>query len=168
LSLVLSLYETGTPGVELTDNSTVILGEESEPQPDLNLRILTECGGQVTVNEKDYLEGAPELVAEVAHSSRAIDLNQKRNDYEQAGVREYLVLNLEDRLVHWFDFVTGRPIRPDRDGIARSRVFPGLWVDIPRLLARDGRLLIKCIEEGTASRPHATFVKRLERARRGR
>src|SRR5947209_7310805 len=37
LSLVFSLYRTATPGVEAADNATVILGEESEPQPDLAL-----------------------------------------------------------------------------------------------------------------------------------
>src|SRR5437870_11792108 len=35
LSLVLTLYKAGTPGVQVADNMTTILGEESEPQPDL-------------------------------------------------------------------------------------------------------------------------------------
>ena len=60
--------------------ATVILAEESEPQPDLALRVLTECGGQSWVTEDNYYAGAPELIAEIAHSSRAIDLNQKRED----------------------------------------------------------------------------------------
>src|SRR5713101_3731086 len=46
LSLVFAIYEAGTPGVEGADNMTAILGEESEPQPDLMLRLLKECGGQ--------------------------------------------------------------------------------------------------------------------------
>src|SRR5206468_1152416 len=34
LSMVLKLYASRTPGLELLDNATTILGEESEPQPD--------------------------------------------------------------------------------------------------------------------------------------
>ena len=68
LSMALALYETDTPGVETSDNATAILGEESEPQPDLALRILAECGGQSGVDERDYYTGPPELVAEIAHS----------------------------------------------------------------------------------------------------
>src|SRR5438132_1422155 len=46
LGTILSLYADATPGVEALDNATTILGEESEPQPDLALRILPEYGGQ--------------------------------------------------------------------------------------------------------------------------
>src|SRR5438094_7619698 len=42
----LSLYEDATPGVEGFDNTTAILGEESEPQPDGYLIISPEAGGQ--------------------------------------------------------------------------------------------------------------------------
>src|SRR5262245_39435715 len=41
LSYVLTSYKAHTPGVQVADNMTAILGEESEPQPDLMLRILT-------------------------------------------------------------------------------------------------------------------------------
>src|SRR6516165_3930868 len=52
LSLVLTFYKAATPGVEVADNMTTILGEESEPQPDLMLRLLTEYGGQSRYNKK--------------------------------------------------------------------------------------------------------------------
>src|SRR5437870_3691569 len=45
LGVALELYAAGTPGVEAGDNATTILGEESEPQPDLTLRTLAEYGG---------------------------------------------------------------------------------------------------------------------------
>src|SRR5262249_43328177 len=50
LGLALELYASGTPGVEAGDNATAILGEESEPQPDLALRILPEYGGRSRLN----------------------------------------------------------------------------------------------------------------------
>ena len=51
-------------------------------------------------------------------------MNQKRDDYERAGVLEYLVLCVEEREVHWFHFPSRRVIRPDRKGVARSAFFP--------------------------------------------
>ena len=168
LSLVFALYESETPGVELADNATVILGVESEPQPDLMLRILTEAGGRSSVNADDYCQGPPELLAEIAHSTRAIDMNQKREDYERAGVQEYVVLCVEERELHWLHFPSRRPIRPDRQGVARSRVFPGLWLDVPALLERDGPRLTAAVQRGLSSPAHAAFVRRLEKARKRR
>jgi Uma2 family endonuclease len=166
LNLALSLYEAATPGVEVGTNATTILGEESEPQPDLALRILSEFGGRSTVNEEKYLEGPPELIAEVAYSTRAIDLHFKKNDYQKAGVAEYLVLCVEEQELHWFVFTSGGQLRPDRQGIYRSRVFPGLWIAGPALLARDSSGLARTVQRGLASRAHAAFVKRLQAARR--
>ena len=168
LSLALALYAGETPGVEAGDNATMILGEESEPQPDLALRILPEWGGQSRENEDEYVEGAPELVAEIAYSSRAIDLHQKRQDYERAGVVEYLVLSIEERGLHWFDFRAHRQLRPGREGVYRSRVFPGLWLDPQALAERNSPRIVEVIQKGLASREHVAFVKRLEAERRRR
>jgi Uma2 family endonuclease len=162
LSAALAGYVRKTPGVELLDNATVILGEESEPQPDLLVRILTEFGGQSKENEDGYIEGAPELVAEIAHSMRAIDMHQKRTDYGQAGVREYLVLCIAERQLHWFDFKSRRAIEADADGVHRSRVFPGLWIEAPAHLGRRSARLQQMTKRGIASPEHAAFIKRLQ------
>src|SRR5437773_3000291 len=121
---VLWLYHAATPGVEVLDNTTTILGEESEPQPDLELRILSQYGGQSRETADDYVEGPPELMSEIAYSTRAIDMHQKRDDYEQAGVLEYVVLCVEEQKLYWWHFPSGRMIRPNPQGISRSRVFP--------------------------------------------
>jgi Uma2 family endonuclease len=165
LGLVLGLYEAATPGVEGAHNMTTILGEESEPQPDLMLRLHEECGGQSRYNEEDYLVGAPEFIAEVAHSSRSIDMNRKRQDYLEAGVQEYLVLCVEEQELHWFHFPSRRKLKPDRNGLWKSRVFPGLWVDGPALIARDSARLIAAVQQGLATAEHAAFVRRLEERR---
>jgi Uma2 family endonuclease len=167
LSGLLFLYVAATPGVEVLDNTTTILGEESEPQPDLALRILREFGGQSRINAKEYIVGAPELLAEIAHSSEAIDMHQKKDDYQRAGVREYIVLCLREKALHWFSFKPRGEIRPDAQGIHRSRVFPGLWIGGPALLERQLSRLIQVVQQGLASREHAAFVKRLQ-ARRDR
>jgi hypothetical protein len=97
LNFVACLYDWQTPGVEGASHGSVFLGEWSEPQPDLALCILEECGGRSHVDADQYLNGPPELVGEVAYSSRAIDLHQKREDYERSGVLEYLVLCIEEQ-----------------------------------------------------------------------
>lgn len=70
----LVLYETATPGVEVGDNPTVRLDLENEPQPDAVMRLNEATGGQSRLSEDDYIEGAHELIVEVAASSAAIDL----------------------------------------------------------------------------------------------
>jgi Uma2 family endonuclease len=55
LGTVLFAYRGHTPGVECGDNTTLILCETGEPQPDLFLRILPEFGGQSSTNEDDYI-----------------------------------------------------------------------------------------------------------------
>src|SRR5262249_1552376 len=91
LSGVFWLYENATPGVEVLDNTTTILGETSEPQPDLTLRILPEWGGRSETTAEDYVQGGPELLAEISHGTKRLDLDFKRLDYEKAGVLEYVV-----------------------------------------------------------------------------
>jgi Uma2 family endonuclease len=166
IGLVLELYETATPGVETLHNATTILDDESEPQPDLGLRILPEYGGQSQTTADDYLQGAPELLVEVAHSRRAIDMHAKRDDYQRCGVLEYFVVCWEEQETHWFHFSSGDMIRPTRQGISRSRVFPGLWLDVAALLRLDSARLMEVLQQGLASRAHAAFVKRLQTAHR--
>jgi Uma2 family endonuclease len=167
VGFILGLYRRATHGVDALHNATAIMSEEDEPQPDLGLRIQPEYGGQSRTNEKHYLVGAPELVAEIAYSRRAIDLHAKRDRYEAAGVIEYLVVNVEQGEVVWHHFPSEKRIRPDKQGIARSRVFPGLWFDVPALLARDSAKVREVAEQGLASPQHAAFIKRLQ-ARRDR
>jgi hypothetical protein len=81
-------------------------------------------------------------------------------------VLEYLVVCVADQELHWFDFRSGDLITANRQGIFCSRVFPGLWIDGPALLARDSKKLIAALERGLASREHAAFVKRLQASKR--
>src|SRR5262245_17711795 len=166
LATAFGIYKASTPGVEVGGDMTAILGEKSEPQPDLLLRILTENGGQSRYNEKLYLVGAPEFIAEVSHATLDLDLNKKRKDYLDAGVQEYLVVDLENQELHWFHFPSKRKLKADRHGIWKSRVFPGLWIDAPALLARDSAKLIATVQQGLASPEHAAFVAQLAQRRR--
>jgi Uma2 family endonuclease len=73
----------------LADNTTVRLDADNEPQPDALLRI--EVGGQSSISDDDYVEGAPELIVEIAASTVSIDLHDKLKVYRRNQVQEYLV-----------------------------------------------------------------------------
>ena len=127
-------YACRTPGVQCSDNTTVILGDAGEPQPDLLLRIIPECGGHSRTTPDDYVEGPPELIAEITDIARSVDLNEKRREYTRSGVLEYLVVDLRDNRLHWFDLRGGIELAADPDGVCRIRTFPGLWIHEEALL----------------------------------
>jgi Uma2 family endonuclease len=166
----LSLYEAATPGVVGADNSTIRLDVINEPQPDVTLLIHPECGGQARISADDYIEHAAELAAEIASSSASIDLNDKFQAYQRAGVREYLVWRLRDAAFDWF-VLRGEEfqrLEPGADGVHRSEVFPGLWLDAQALLRGEAARVRQVAEQGVAAPEHADFVRRLEAARAGR
>ncbi len=68
--------------------------------------------------------------------------------------------------IHWFKRRGKRlaALRPDRDGIYRSKVFPCPWLDPAALFARDLDLLIEVLEQGLASPEHGKFVAKLAAA----
>jgi Uma2 family endonuclease len=155
-------FEDATPGTQAFDNASTILDPQSEPQPDCSLLIAVPGKGQ-TREVDEYIVGAPELVVEVASSSEAIDLHLKRDDYERVGVKEYVVVALRQRLVLWLIARNGRfeELAPGSDGIYRSEIFPGLWLDPEALLRHDGARVIAVLQQGLASRDHAAFVAAL-------
>lgn len=159
----LGAYEDATPGVEVYDNATTIMADDSEPQPDACLIIHPDRGGQMRFTEDDFLEGAPEFVGEVAASTESYDLHSKKLDYERAGVREYLVVALRQEKVFWFVSRKGtfEEVSRGEGGLFRSHVFPGLWLNPDALLALDGRRLLAVLRQGLATAEHAAFEKRL-------
>ena len=157
-------YEEATPGTLQLVNTTNILGPQSEPQPDSCLMIAPEKGGQVRENADGYLEGAPELIVEVASSTESIDLHSKKCDYEKGGVREYIVLALRKQEVFWFIRRRGKfkELKPDSDGVLRSEIFPGLWLDPAALIRGDRRRVLKVLRQGLESPGHVAFVAQLK------
>ena len=158
----LGQFWTATPGTDALDNTTVILGDDSEPQPDASLLIV---GGQTHVDENDYLVGPPEFVAEVSDTTERIDLGAKHTDYERWSVQEYLVILVQERRVAWFarNETEFEELSPDDDGIMRSPAFPGLWLDSDAFFHVDAQRVQDVLNEGLATREHAEFVELLSR-----
>ncbi|HUT90185.1 MAG TPA: Uma2 family endonuclease [Thermoguttaceae bacterium] len=160
----LGCYTTYTPPVDGGSNSTVRLDLDNVPQPDLLLRLPESAGGQSRVDADGYIDGPPELVAEIVASSAAYDLHQKLNVYRRHGVREYLVWRVLDEAIDWLILREDRfdPLSPDPGGIYKSEAFPGLWLDAAALLRGDQAEVLNVLNQGLASAEHAAFVERLK------
>ncbi|MEL7034055.1 MAG: Uma2 family endonuclease [Cyanobacteria bacterium J06592_8] len=157
----LGTYWSATPGIELGDNSTVRLDADNEPQPDALLRI--EKGGQSTISEDGYVEGAPELIVEIAASSVSIDVHDKLKVYRRNQVQEYLVWRVEDEEIDGFHWKEGNYIQhqPNSEEIICSEVFPGLWLNKEALLTGNLMKVIEGVQRGLSTRDHQNFVERL-------
>ena len=154
-------YWSTTPGIELGDNSTVRLDFDNEPQPDALLRI--EIDGQSTISQDGYVEGAPELIVEIAASSASYDLHQKLNVYRRNQVQEYLLWRVDDGQFDWFRLNNEEYIKLETngDGVICSEFFPGLWLNTSALLAGDLAKVLAILQLGLATPEHQSFVEKL-------
>jgi Uma2 family endonuclease len=152
-----------TPGIELGIEPTVRLDLDNEPQPDAVLLIDENAGGQARLSDDDYIEGAPELVAEIAASSVAIDLHEKKRAYRRNGVQEYIVWQVFEQRLDWFYLQQGEYVSlpVDEGHVIRSRVFPGLWLAADDLLVGNMARVLSVLQEGLASGEHTMFVEKL-------
>ena len=162
----LSQYRVATPGIRGGDNGTLRLDLDNEPQPDAFLYILPSHGGQVRLSQDGYVEGAPELVAEVAASSASYDLHVKKKVYRRNGVREYLVWRVLDEVIDWLALKDREyvPLAPAAAGVIRSEYLPGLWLDVKALLHGDVGRVAEVQRQGLATLEHREFVSRLRAA----
>ena len=159
----LANYWEATPGTDLLVDATFVLDDANEPQPDAALLLEPALGGRAR-EEGNKIVGPPDLAVEVSYSSWAVDLSDKLRAYEAAGVREYLVIDVHAKAIHWFISNGGRfePIVAGEGGLLRSSTFPGLWID-PSIFfdAKIGRVLA-ALKLGLASPEHAAFVAKLD------
>ncbi|MEM6753041.1 MAG: Uma2 family endonuclease [Cyanobacteria bacterium P01_C01_bin.38] len=158
-------YKITIPGLNLGDNCTVRLDLDNEPQPDVVLFIDEKFGGQARISEDDYIEGAPELVVEVAASSASNDLHDKKNAYRRNGVLEYIVWQVFENKLDWFYLQDGEYVssKADAEGVLKSNVFPGLWLNEKALLAGDMNQVIRVLQLGLNSPERAKFVNQLSK-----
>jgi len=163
-------YQISAPGLIAGIEGSTRLDADSEPQPDVYLRIDETHGGQSRLDADNYIVGAPELVGEIAYSSLPVDRNVKKPIYQRSGVREFILWNVQGRKIDWFvlrgdEYAT---LAAGGDGIVRSEVFPGLWLDAEAMVHRDFTSVMRVLQQGIASPEHALFVERLERAAQNR
>jgi len=155
-------YAAHTPGVTSYANATLVLDSSNTFQPDSLLCLGPASGGRSYLDPEGYLHGAPELVVEIAASSASLDLTDKLDVYQRAGVAEYLVWRTAEREFDWFrlEVEEFRPVQPDAHGILRSATFPGLDLDVQALLALNAAKVLATLQRGLKSKAHAKFTRR--------
>lgn len=157
-------YERHTPNVIVLPPVTSVLSDEDVPEPDAVMYIDHPVHGSCHLDEKDYLEGSPELVVEIAASSSSKDLHVKKRVYQKAGVKEYIVWRTIQTGFDWFVLKEGEyaSLTADpNDGYLKSIAFPGLWVDLEALLSMDKRKVIERMQAGFNTSEHRDFVTKL-------
>lgn len=163
----MGIYMAATLGVDGSDNTTVRLDFENEVQPDALLRLKSALGGRSHITADDYIEGPPELIVEIAASSAAYDLHAKRRVYARNGVQEYLVVQMYEQRIDWFILREGvyEMLTPDEEGMLRSEIFPGLWLDVNAFWAGDLAAMLATLQRGLGAPEHADFIARLQEER---
>ncbi len=159
----LGMYCAATPGLLPGDNTSVRLDFENVVQPDAVLRLDPKLGGRSHISKDDYVEGPPELVVEIAASSAAYDLHDKRRVYARNGVQEYLAVQMYEQKVDWFVLREGvyATLKPDTERVLRSELFPGLWLAPTAIFSGDLAEILVILQQGLASPAHSSFVARL-------
>lgn len=159
----LSRYIDSTPGLDGGISGTVALDEDNVPQPDGYVLVPAEVGGQCSLAPEGYLEGPPALVAEVSASTKSIDLNLKFQAYRRNGIREYIVWRVREEAIDWFVLNDGQYelLPPDADGILKSRVCPGLWLDPAALVKRRSKRITEVLDLGMATAKYREFAARV-------
>ena len=89
-------------------------------------------------------------------------MHDKLNAYRRNGVNEYIVWRVLDREIDWFILRGGKYERGAlADGICKSEIFPGLWLDPAALLSGDLARVLRVLQEGITTREHKDFVTNL-------
>jgi Uma2 family endonuclease len=130
-------YRARHPELRFGENATVRLDNRNEVQPDVYL--LREVPGGPRIGEDGYIEGAPQLVVEIAASSVSYDLHDKKEAYRRNQVREYVVWRVLNQAIDWFRLEAGEYVRvePDERGVIESTTFPGLRLNVAKMLDGD-------------------------------
>lgn len=104
------------------------IGDKGGPEPDLGF----VCKARLGLRRRGYFLGAPDLAIEIV-SPDSVDRDYvvKRLIYEEAGVREYWILDPDQRRATFLRLKRGRyvEVKPSRR-IFKSEVLPGLELDV--------------------------------------
>lgn len=138
-------YSAAHPEASSHNDGSVRLDIDNQFQPDVYLRLVR--GEAPSLLDSRLLDGAPELVVEVAVSSVSRDLHAKKNVYRRTGVREYVFWRVLDRALDWFELTDGEYVlrEPDKAGIIESRTFPGLRLNVTALLQGDAAAVLAAL-----------------------
>ena len=82
----------------------------------------------------NYFDGAPDIVVEIiSPDSRVRDRGEKFYEYEQAGVKEYWLIDPDRRQCEFYrrgEDGIFRLVPTDEEGVFRSEVLKGFWLKV--------------------------------------
>ena len=162
----LDYYADETRGTRVLDNATTILGWKSEP-PSLGCCILPDYWLGLMRHWQCIRPWSSVSIVEVSKATRYVDLGPKLRDYERAGVLEYVVRAIDPDEIFWFIQENGVLMQCSigEDGLYRSAVFPGLWLDPQALLEGNRQRLRAVLDLGYSTPEHTAFVAKLAAAK---
>jgi Uma2 family endonuclease len=160
----LGFYSTATAGTDFADNVTLIVDFDNEPQPDAVLYVKKEFGGNSFINSDSYLEGSPELIVEIAASSKSYDLHTKKRVYQRNGVKEYIVWRVLDEAIDWFVLENGEYVQvyTNEENIIESRFFIGLRLNVKAMIENDLATVLADLQRGLKTKKHKEFISKLK------
>jgi Uma2 family endonuclease len=101
--------------------------------------------------KETYMDGPPDLIVEITSpESLARDRGEKYVEYEAAGVKEYWLIDPDRRQAEFYRLAEEghyRTIHPNEEGIYRSEVIPGFWLQVNWLWQDPLPSVIDCLKE---------------------
>ena len=127
--------------------------------------MLPEYGGQFQ-SQGDITVGTPALILEVSDTGAEVGLGEEFNVYEAVGVQECIVADAEFQKISWFHMYNGKYqlLEPGKDEVYRSKLFPGLWLDVDAVYQYATKRFREVMQAGLQSPEHAEFVEKLQQA----
>jgi Uma2 family endonuclease len=117
-------------GRVLYDPFQMKLGSRSSRAPD----VLVVSNARKSAIKRTYLDGPADLVVEVVRPDEPKrDYVKKYQEYERAGVREYWIIDPQQRSCQFHELRDDGKFRAAEigiDSIYRSKVLPGVWLQI--------------------------------------
>jgi Uma2 family endonuclease len=112
-----------------------VLGRYRCPEPDVSFVAIERLG----VMEGTRGIGAPDIAVEIVSADSASrDYVQKRILYEEAGVREYWIVDPQERRCQFLRLISAQFVEVTLEGgnLYRSEVLPDFWLDVGWLFAQ--------------------------------
>jgi len=129
-----------------TSRVAFVLSETRAPEPDV--AYVSEARRHLIQSTR--VAGAPDIAVEiVSPESVARDYEDKKRLYEEAGVREYWIVNPLEGRCDFYRLRDGRyeELRPDPGGLFHSETLPGFWLKVDWLLADPLPDEYECLDE---------------------
>jgi len=162
LAMCVNHYRLYSPGLYCCVLAPVDLDEQTRYFPGVMSMVNYGTHKQCDTGE-DYqtFKGPPNFVLDVFPGNDWLDYDQRRSDYERAGVIEYVAVRDCDPLEWiWNRLVDGKfeEIEADHETMIASTALPGFWVPVPALKSRDWWTIMSKTTRGITRRGHHDFM----------